>query len=383
MKKGTILIIFLIIISSCKSHLNKSQIAVQIPVETPKLEIPQTAKSGLDSLVAKVATTNGCRMTATIKGPNTTAYYSGFDGRTNEKITDFNDLYEIGSCTKMFTAASIFQLIEQKKLKLDDYLTAVLPNETFYDDLLIVDSKNYIDSVKVINLLNHTSGFPEYFLEDEEKVVELHSDPSELFTAEKLINMAKANPDQNVFIPGSKFSYCNVNYILLGLIIEKLSKQTYPEYIQEHIIAPLALKNTYLGSIFPNAKRPKGHYKDKITLMPLTMAGAAGEIISNLDDMQTFITAWNKGKLFKDLNTINSIKNDYFNDMVPGAVTYGAGVVNLMNLSLGHGGQTLGYQSYVGTMSSNNYTFVFSIDDATVSAWYPAIETSTLLNSIK
>ncbi|MBU2951677.1 beta-lactamase family protein [Tamlana agarivorans] len=383
MKKITLLIVLFITISSCKSHLNHPKTAIQPTLETPKLEVSQSAKTGLDSLVAKVAMTNGCRMTATIKGPNTTAYYSGFDGRTNEKITDFNDLYEIGSCTKMFTAASIFQLIEKKKLKLDDHLTSLLPNKTLYKDLLIVDGKNYIDSVKVINLLNHTSGFPEYFLEDEEKVVELHSDPSELFTAEKLINMAKANPDKNMFIPGSKFSYCNVNYILLGLIIEKFSKQTYQEYVQEHIIMPLALKNTYLGSVFPNARRPKGHYKGKTILMPLTMAGSAGEILSNLDDMQTFISAWNKGELFNNPNTLNGIKNDHFNTMVPNAITYGAGVINLMNLSLGHAGQTFGYQAYVGTMISNHYTFVFSIDDATVSAWYPAIETSRLLKHIK
>ncbi|KAB1067648.1 beta-lactamase family protein [Tamlana haliotis] len=382
MRNITLLIVVIFTLLSCKNQENTQSIDKHID-KTPTVEIPQFAKSGLDSIVAKVATTNGCRMTASIKGPNTKAYYSGFDGRTNETISTFNELYEIGSCTKMFTATSIFQLIENKKLKLDDYLTSFLPNQSLYKDLLTIDGKTYIDSVKIINLLNHTSGLPEYFLEDEEKVVELYSDPSEVFTPERLINMAKSNPDQNVFIPGTKFTYCNTNYTLLGMIIEKLSKQSYQEYIQNNILNPLELKDTYFGSQYPLAKRPQGHYKDKVTLTPFTLAGSAGEILSTLDDMRTFITAWNKGKLFEDPNTLNTIKNDYFNSMVLNVIYYGAGVTNIMEQSLGHGGQTFGYGSYVGTIISNDYTFSFSIDDATVSSWYPAIETTALLNKIK
>ncbi|WP_194768452.1 serine hydrolase domain-containing protein [Tamlana sp. I1] len=383
MKKINYLILLLFVITSCKSNVDKSKTTSSSTTEVAELQISDSIKAALDSIVFKVAHTNGCRTTAAIKGPNTASYYSGFDGRTHKKITNFDDLYEIGSITKMFTATSILQLIEKNKLSLDTPLTSILPNASLQKDLIVIDGKNYIDSIKVINLLNHTAGLPDYFLDDELKELEIHSDPALVFTNEDLIALAKANPDQKLFIPGTSFRYCNLNYILLAMIIEKLSKQTYQEYAKEHIIEPLKLEHTFYGSLYPTDKRPKGHYKDKEVLLPFTYAGAAGEILSTLDDTQTFIAAWNKGLLFKDPKTLKSIKTEYFNDMVPGVVKYGAGVINLLDLSYGHGGETFGYQSYLGTMISNDYTFAISIDDATVSGWYPAIETSQLLKTIE
>ncbi|QQY81805.1 beta-lactamase family protein [Tamlana sp. s12] len=384
MKKITLLAVFLITIIACKKNTsNTTNNDIKPKVETATVQISDSIKTRFDSIVYKVAKTNGCKMKAVIKGPNTLPYYSGLDARTNTKPSEFDELFEIGSCTKIFTATSILQLIEQNKLNLDDRLTTILPNDELYKNLLVIDGKNYIDSVKVINLLNHTSGLPDYVESDEDKLIAHYSDPSEKFTYEALIEMAKGNPEKKLFIPGSKFEYCNTNYILLALLIEKFSKQTYQDYVKAHIINPLELKNTYFGSLYPENKRPQGYYKGKVALMPFTLAGPAGEILSNLDDMQTFIDAWNKGLLFEDPNTIKNVKSQDFQTMVAGAITYGKGIINIMDLSYGHGGQSFGYQSYVGSMKSNNYSFVFYVDDANVSSWYPAIEISSLLQEIE
>lgn len=276
----------------------------------------------------------------------------------------------------MFTAASILQLIEGKKFALDDALTKVLPNKELYKGLLEIDGKDYIDSVKVVNLLNHTSGFPDYFESSDEKEIELHADPSLVFTPEELIELSKQHITAP-FIPGAKFNYCNVNYMLLGMIIEKYSEMTYQEYFKQHIISPLKLEQTYLGSVDPPAKKIQGHYKGKKVEMPPTLAGPAGEIISTLDDMDRFVNAWYQGELFKDENTRKMLMNDNYNEMGVG-VTYGLGAVNLLDLSLGHAGQTFGTQSYAGTLD-NGYCFEFCLDDASVSAWIPAIKISSLL----
>jgi D-alanyl-D-alanine carboxypeptidase len=282
----------------------------------------------------------------------------------------------------MFTVASIMQLMEQGKLSLQDKLTAVLPNDTLYKDLLVFNGKDYIDSVRIVNLLNHSSGFPEYFIEgDDTKELELHSDSSLRFTPYGLIEMAKKT-NKPQFVPGTKFKYCNVNYILLGLIIEKLTGKTYQQYIQEHIIDPLGLKHTYFGSVNPPANRTAGHFKGNISVMPATLAWAAGEIISDLDDMHTFIREWNKGTLFSNPSTIESLKKDNYQNMLAGVIQYGMGCVKISDQSFGHGGETFGFQSYMGVLK-NNYSFVLGIDDASVSAWEPAMNLTTLFSSLK
>jgi len=373
MKKIIFISFIFIAIISCKNSQSdkKTDDSAVIAAVTP---IPDSIRNIVDSVVIKLAIKNKCRMTCKVANDSGAAYYVGYDGREGKAITDFSGSIDIGSCTKMYTAASILQLIEKGKFSLQDKLTSVLPNDTLFKNLLVINGKNYIDSVKVINLLNHSSGFPEYFLEgDDDKEFSLHGDSTLRFTPYELITMAKGHVIKP-FIPGSEFRYCNVNYILLGLIIEKYSGMTYHEYVQKNIIDPLGLKHTYFASVNPPAKRADGHYKGKISVMPATLAGAAGEIISDLDDMQKFISEWNKGKLFSDTATINKLKTEHFMTM-EGTIKYGMGVVNLMNFSLGHAGQTFGFQSFTGVLN-NNFTFAFGIDDAAVSGWDPAISLS-------
>jgi D-alanyl-D-alanine carboxypeptidase len=344
--------------------------------------IADSIKLQLDTIVKLLATTNNCRFTIKIANDSGAAYYSGYDGRDKKPITDFTGTIEIGSCTKMFTATSILQLVEQNKFSLQDRLTTVLKNDTLYKNLLVINGKDYIDSVKIIHLLNHSTGFPEYFIDgDDDKEIAMHGDSTLRFTPYELISIAKKQKTKQ-FIPGNTFKYCNVNYLLLGLIIEKYSGKPFQQYMQEHIIDPLGLKHTYFGSVNPPAKRMPGFYKSKMVVMPATLAGAAGEIISDLDDMQTFIRAWGKGKLFTNPATTEQVKKENFLDMSPPVLYYGMGTVNILDLSLGHGGQTFGYQSFMGILN-NQYSFVFGIDDAAVSGWNPAIQISSLLSAAK
>ncbi len=342
-------------------------------------EVPDSLQTAISQYVESFATENKCQFIVKVGKPGKSAFYAGFDGKTNRKTTNFETPYEIGSATKMFTAASILQLIEGNKFALDDALTKVLPNKTLYKGLLEIDGKDYIDSVKVVNLLNHTSGFPDYFAGSDEKEIELHADPSLVFTPEELIELSKQHIT-DPFIPGTKFKYCNVNYLLLGMIIEKYSGMTYQEYFKQRIFSPLKLEQTYLGSIDPPAKKIQGHYKGKKVEMPPTLAGPAGEVISTLDDMDRFVNAWYQGELFRDKSTRKMLMNDNFHEMGLG-INYGLGVVNLMDLSKGHGGQTFGVQSYAGALE-NGYCFEFLIDDASVSAWSPAIKVSSLLSQL-
>lgn len=348
----------------------------------PMPQMNDSIKVWLDSVITRLATINKCRITAVIGSDSAQSYYNGYDGRQQKKITDFGESIEIGSCTKMFTASSILQLIEQQKLSLDDQLTSVLPNASRYKELLVINGKDYIDSVNVLNLLNHSSGLPDYLGDDDEKEIELYGDASLKFTPDQLIALAKENKS-DPFIPGTSYKYCNTNYILLGLIIEKLTGQTYQEYIQENILNPLALKHTYFGSINPPTNVAEGHYKGKVVVMPPTLSGPAGEIISNLEDMQTFIRAWSMGQLFESDSFMEQVKKEHFlqmEDIID--MKYGMGVIKLLSRSLGHGGQTFGFQSYIASLSTP-YSFAVAIDDASVDSWLPAVLLTNYLGEVE
>lgn len=320
---------------------------------------------GIDSVVIKYAGNNNCRIQLQIADPNGSLYNIGYDGRNKTSFSNFeNEYIEIGSCTKMFTATSILQLIESGKLKLTDKLTDIFPGNNILRGMLVIDSVDYIDSVKVRNLLNHTSGLQDYFMSPDSLEFTVHSDSSLRFTPWGLLETAKKlRPAE--FIPGSSFKYSNSNYILLGLIIEKLSGMSYAGYVRQNILKPLGMDQTYLPSSFSLPGKNDGHYNQKIIVMPPTLAWSAGEIVSTPGDMNKFIRGWYSGKLFSE-KMCKEVRNNYF-DNAPSFYEFGLGVMKGPENCYGHGGQTFGFQSYIG-YTENGYSFAFGIDDAAVSA---------------
>ena len=280
-------------------------------------------------------------------------------------ITDFNQPFEIGSCSKMFTATSILQLVEQKKLSLEDKLSDVLDRPELLDGLMVTDSVDYLGEVRLKNLLNHTSGLPEYFLDDDLMEIGVHGDSTLRFTPAQLVRMAKRLHEPQ-FKPGAQFKYTNTNYVLLGMLIEQYTSLTFQEYIRKNILQRAGLAETYFPSMEPIPGRAPGHWQGKPTQMPATLAGAAGEIVSTLDDMDLFIRSWARGDFYISKAMMEEVRNSHYNPM-GGGITYGLGVVNIGEV-LGHGGQTFGFQSYMGALP-NGTSFVFGIDDANESAW--------------
>ena len=151
--------------------------------------------------------------------------------------------FRIGSITKQFTAACILQLIEQNKLSLDDKLSKFFPDFPKGD------------SVTIHMLLDHTSGIANYTdIPGFDKVARLS------WSKDSMIDFFKNKPYN--FSPGTKFSYTNSGFFLLGCIIEKVSGQSYKDYLRQHILDKLGMANTgvdKLDSILPF--RAKGYSK--------------------------------------------------------------------------------------------------------------------------
>jgi len=374
-----ILLIFGLIATSCKEH--KAEIEEVSSENVLQLQIPDSLSQAIDTLVKNSAAQGHARMLIKYGRDGGESYYYGYDGRSSSEIEEFNGYFQIGSATKMFTATSIMQLIEEGKLGLDTPLVQLLDKNLWKDIKMVMGGIDYNDSIRVKNLLNHTSGLPDYFIEesDEAEFVK-NGDPSLHFSTTDLIDLSRQSKKER-FKPGEKWEYSNINYTLLGEIISKLSGMTYQGYIQKHILDPLKMENTYFGTLNDTITIVDGHYHGDITEMPYSMAGAAGEIISTLDDLYTFIDAWYKGNLYKNPDTMKTILNENYNSMASG-INYGLGVVNIQNQSWGHAGQTFGFQTYAASLP-NGSRFVFYIDDASISSWIPAMVFSVALSSLE
>ena len=337
-----------------------------------------TVEVKLDSLVTRLAQERKCRVVLRVGYGVDRRYYVGYDGRRNQRIEKFDGAIDIGSQTKMFTAISVLQLIERGKLSLETPLVSVISDRNLISDLVMKDHQGDIDSVRIRHLLNHSSGFPDYFYKNDDIVISLFSDSTMRFTPRQLIQMAK-RVDTAKFRPGHGFSYSNVNYLLLGMIIEKISGKSYYEYVRENIFLPAGLSHSGFASSTPPDRRSAGYFNGRLAQMPATMAGAAGEIVSTLDDMDRFIRFWEQGKLYQNNAIAEVQRRDYFLSM-GGGLLYGLGIISMRDQNRGHAGQTFGYSSYTGIFP-NGYSMVLAIDDAAVSVWLPAMDISNALSS--
>ncbi|MFI6603211.1 serine hydrolase domain-containing protein [Nonomuraea sp. NPDC050536] len=199
-----------------------------------------------------------------------------------------NGRYRIGSPTKTFTATVLLQLVEEGKLQLTDTVEQWLPGLLTKED------------VTVKNLLQHTSGIPDYtknmFDEYGPK------DRYRTWTPKELVaRVAKLPPE---FAPGARFSYSNTNYIVLGMLIERVTGRPYETEVRERIVRPLGLRHTSLPGASPQIPGPHAHnYLPTksgmldVTRFNPTIAYAAGEIISTTQDMNQFYRALFQGKL--------------------------------------------------------------------------------------
>lgn len=199
--------------------------------------------------------------------------------------------FTLASLTKQFVATGIMLLQENGKLNVKDPIIKYLPN---YPNG---------DKITIENLLTHTSGIEDYltwaFIATPEAKKE--------YKPEELINLFKDKPLS--FEPGTKFSYCNSNYVLLGYIIEKISGKPCEVFLADNIFKPLGMKNSgfYLDTAKVDNKANiyvRGEYDIESCLknqgyMTDSAAYAAGGMYSTVDDLYLWHRALSDGKILK------------------------------------------------------------------------------------
>lgn len=196
-------------------------------------------------------------------------------------------VFRLGSITKQFTAVAILMLAEQGKLSVGDEITKYLP------DLPARGQK-----ITIEHLLTHTSGIKSYT-----SLPEWLSLWRKDMTLKELIDLFKDKPPD--FAPGESWSYNNSGYILLGAIIEKASGQSYKDFIEKQIFAPLGMNHSFYDSTDRViAGRVSGYSKGKegfvnCAYLSMTQPYAAGSLMSSVDDLALWDAALNTEKLVK------------------------------------------------------------------------------------
>jgi len=193
--------------------------------------------------------------------------------------------FHIGSLTKSFTALAVMQLVEAGKIDLD------VPVKTYLSWFTLADEEASA-RITVRHLLNHTSGISE---KDGNRFWSSAATMEEAVRQMRRIHLSHP--------VGTKFQYCNLNYVVLGLIVEKISGQTYADYVTGHILSPLDMHNSYASHSDAAADGlSDGHYyvlnrayKRDGVYPPAYLA--TGLLISSAEDMSHYlITHLNAGK---------------------------------------------------------------------------------------
>ena len=264
------------------------------------------------------------------------------------------DLYmRIGSETKTFTVTAVLQLVDQGKVGLDD------PVGTYLDG--VPDG----DRITVRDLAGMRSGLFDYS-EDDGFLKALTSDPQRAFTPRQLL--AYSFRHRVMFRPGEKFSYCNTNLILLGLLVEKESGQRLGDYLAQHVLAPAGLSHTLFptGNEFP-APHAQGYTDQTANGKVEETAGwnpswgwAAGAMISNLDDLRTWARTVATG-VFPDGTAMvgPAVQKQRLTTPSTGVqgAGYGLGIFDVQGW-IGHNGSLPGYESLTVYLPSTRTTVV-------------------------
>lgn len=265
----------------------------------------------------------------------------GYQNAANKVPATNKTVYQIGSTTKEFTAAVILQLAELHKLELEDKLSKYFPDFPRGNEITIR------------HLLTHTSGIYE-ILRDHSAVMESTVPRSK----ERMLSFFINQPLD--FNPGTQYAYSNSGYIMLGLIIEKITGKTYFQVVRDNILTPLNMKHTGFDFINLNSTdKAKGYnkYTQSIREPSLTWDStatySAGSMYSTVEDLYK----WHTGLLNYKVYNRASMEAA----TTPFLKGYGLGcwIDTIYNKKVvSHGGNILGFTGYFGRIQEEDVTVI-------------------------
>lgn len=254
------------------------------PAATPALDV----KAQADAILSAAYAPQGPGAAAIITRHGRVIYTGGrglADIDRHRAITP-DTVFELGSIAKQFTAAVILQLVQEKRISLDDPLSRFFP-----------DWPQPGANATVRQLLNHTSGIPDF-----SKIpgwISKNADRS--ITTEELLALTRSLPTKAA--PGAKWEYSNGGYVILGGIVEKVTGKPWYDAVQERIARPLGLSSIrYAVGADPSNALAKRYNIDHgraetAAKVHMSIAGAAGGLVGSVSDMAKWAHALHTGKV--------------------------------------------------------------------------------------
>ncbi|QUG84598.1 serine hydrolase domain-containing protein [Bacillus nitratireducens] len=290
------------------------------------------------------------------------SYNAGVADLSTKKSMKSDYRFRIASVTKTFTATTVLQLVGENRVQLDDPIEKWLPG--------LVQGNGYDgNQITIRQLLNHTSGIAEYLKSKDADFTNTRKS----YTAEELVKIGLSYPQD--FLPGKGWSYSNTGYVILGMLIEKITGNSYAEEIEKRIIEPLDLSNTFLpgnSTVIPGNNHARGYLKidgtselKDVTYYNPSIGSSAGDMISNADDLNKFFSSLLGGKLLKERE---------LKEMLTTVPTEGEGVGDAYGLGIyetklpngvsvwGHGGAIPGYMTFAGGVIGGKHTFAVNVN---------------------
>jgi D-alanyl-D-alanine carboxypeptidase len=318
--------IFIIILAGCVHNTPNTilQTTITLPVETIKSNgtilkqsFSKDEETILEEELENIFNATQIKGISTSVGIPGTGVWSSSRGTTGnsskEKITP--DLkFCAGSIGKIFTAVVILNLVEEGSLKLESTV------EKWFPEI------SWADQVTIDHLLTHTSGIASF-----DNMEEYENHKYLYYNSEELLSYI--NQKKLLFNPGKHFAYSNTGYLMLGIIIERLTGKSYKEVVDQYIIDRIGLQNTEV--IMPetiNNLIVKGHHEGKVLNKTeySDVPFAAGSIAATPSDLILFLHALMSGKIlsqaglqimFSDMNLMTDTQNTHYGKGIVTALT--------------------------------------------------------------
>lgn len=283
--------------------------------------------------------------------------------------------FRAASNTKSFTATAILLLAQRGMLHIDNKISDTIPGtSTTYVPLTEAYQIPFRDQITIRQLLQHKAGVfdlinnavpdtvsvsvpykGQYYIDYLKAIDPLHT-----FTFDELVGVV-ATCRLFDFPPGEKYSYSNIGYDILGKIIERVSGQSYQQFVMENIVKPMGLSQTTFPYLGTDVQLPppfvRGYEYDPGEITDATESNlsgnvAEGNIITTPYDLSKFLRNLVRGEGVLKQVTVNSIMLPF-----PPAF-YGCGIYYSLNLGFGHNGSQLGFLSRMVTDPEVDFTAV-------------------------
>ena len=284
-----------------------------------------------------------------------------------------SDQFRIASSTKLFVSTIILQLMEEGKLHLADKIYPYL-NEIEYlrlNEFHFYDNSAFTKVITIEQLLSHKSGLADIFNDKQEAFFErLMSNPQQYFLPKDVVDLYfeyRLNKESK-FEPGDSWHYSDMNYVLLGLLIEKLDQKPLSRSIRHRIIRPLDLKDTYF-EFYEKTETRKSRLHQYIGAIDFndintSFDWSGGGLISTHQDLATFIEALFEGKLISKQSLQKMIAVEETNE---NHLPYGLGVYQSVYAGQTFYGHYGFYGTYIGYCPDTKTALSYCITQATLS----------------